>query len=201
MRYQTLLVPLVLIGVVAVDAVPQQPSQPPRSQMPDLGRPTRPDDPLPTLDFAQYFAGKWAFEWDMPDSPLGPAGHFTGVETYSRGVEGRFFETDYSGDGPQGRFTGKSVIIYNREAKTIARHETDSRGYAMLMTGTVGADLGGAFTIYYESAPFTYAGKLLRMKLTTSMTSPAAFRVRAQLSVDGGPFTNLGNPWWRKNLQ
>ena len=69
------------------------------------------------------------------------------------------------------------------------------------MTGTVGADLGGAFTIYYESAPFAYAGKTLKLKLTTSMTSPLAYRVRAQLSENGGAFRNLGNPWWRKNLQ
>ncbi|MGH9202326.1 MAG: hypothetical protein ACRD2A_13950, partial [Vicinamibacterales bacterium] len=94
-----------------------------------------------------------------------------------------------------------ATIIYYREAKTLARYETDSRGYSMLMTGAVGADLGGAFTIYWESAPFSYAGKTLRMKLTSSITSPVAFRVRAQLSEDGGPFTNLGNPWWRKNLQ
>jgi hypothetical protein len=201
MTYRALVVALVVMALTVVTAVSQAPSQQPRSQMPDLGRPTRPDDPLPSLDFAQYFSGRWAFEWDMPDSPLGPAGHFTGVETYSTGLDGRFFETEYSGEGPQGRFAGTSVIIYNREAKTIARQETDSRGFSMLMTGSVGADLGGAFTIYYESAPFSYRGKTLRMKLTTSMTSPVAFRVRAQLSEDGGPFTNLGNPWWRKNLQ
>jgi hypothetical protein len=193
---------LVVLGLAAVTAgaTPQQPPQKPRSQMPDFGRPTQPDDPLPMLDFARYFSGRWAFEWDMPDSPMGPAGHFTGVETYSPGVDGRFFEAEYAGDGPDGHFTGKAVIIYNREAKTLARYESDSRGYSLLLTGTVGADLGGAFTIYSESAPFAYGGKTLRMKLTTSMTSPTAFRVRAQLSENGGPFTNLGNPWWRKSL-
>jgi hypothetical protein len=184
------------VGAIAVSAA--QTPQRPRSQMPDLGRPTQPDDPLPTLDFARYFAGRWSFEWDMPDSPLGSAGRYTGLETYSAGRDGRFFETDYSGEGPDGRFTGKATIIYNRDAKSIARYESDSRGYTMLMAGTVGADLGGAFTIYYETAPFTYKGTSLRMKLTTAMTSPVAFRVRAQLSENEGPFKNLGNPWWRK---
>lgn len=195
---------MLALGAIAGDGAPafgRGGGQRPRSQVPDLGRPTQPDDPLPTLDFARYFAGRWTFEWDMPDSLLGPAGRYTGVETYSPGIDGRFFETQYSGEGPDGRFTGKAVIIYNRDAKTIARYESDSRGYAMLMSGTVGADLGGAFTVYYETAPFTFKGKTLKMKLTTAMTSPLAFRVRAQLSEDGGPFSNLGNPWWRKNQQ
>jgi hypothetical protein len=192
---------LLLVGPsVAAQQKPPEP-QPPRSQTPDLGRPTRPDDPLPTLDFEQYFAGRWTFEWDMPDSPLGPAGRVTGTETYKRGVDGRFFESEYEGQGPGGRFKGKAVIIYNRDAKTVARTETDSRGFSLLQMGTVGADLGGAFTIYYETAPFSYAGKLLRLKLTTLMTSPVFYRVRAQISVDGGPFTNLGNPWWRKEVE
>jgi hypothetical protein len=178
----------------------QTPTQLPRSQMPDLGRPTRPDDPLPTLDFEKYFTGKWTFEWDMPESPLGPAGRVTGTEVYTKGVDGRFFESDYEGEGPGGRFKGHAVIIYNRDAKTLARHETDSRGFALLQTGTIGADLGGAFTIYFESAPFKYGGKVLRLKLTELMTSPVFYRLRPQVSVDGGPFTSLGNGWWRKDV-
>jgi hypothetical protein len=196
---------LVIVGLTAAatSLVAQQTPAPqsPRSQTPDIGRPTRPDDPLPTLDFEKYFAGRWNFEWDMPESVLGPAGRLTGTEVYAAGVDGRFFESRYEGESPQGRFSGHAVIIYNREAKTLARHETDSRGFAVLMTGTVGADLGGAFTIYYESAPFTYAGKQLRLKLTKTMTSPVFYRVRAQLATDGGPFINLGQPWWRKDVR
>ncbi len=190
---------LVLLSCAVAAQTPA--TQLPRSQMPDLGRPTRPDDPLPTLDFEKYFSGKWSFEWDMPDSPFGPAGRTTGTEVFTHGVDGRFFESDYEGEGPQGRFKGHAVIIYNRDAKTIARHDTDSRGFSRLESGTVGADLGGAFTIYSESAPFAYAGKQLRLKLTKTMTSPVFYRVRAQLSEDGGPFTNLGNPWWRKEVK
>jgi Protein of unknown function (DUF1579) len=194
---------VVVISLAAASplAARQKPApQPPRSQTPDIGRPTKPDDPLPTLDFAQYFVGRWSFEWDMPESPFGPAGRVTGTEV-TTGLEGRFFESHYEGEGPQGRFNGRAVIIYNREAKTLARHETDSRGFSLLMTGTVGADLGGAFTIYYESAPFSYAGKLLRLKLTKTMTSPVFYRVRAQLATDGNTFINLGQPWWRKEVR
>ena len=39
----------------------------PKSQVPTLGRPTRPDDPAPVLNFDEYFNGKWTFTWDVPE--------------------------------------------------------------------------------------------------------------------------------------
>ena len=63
----------------------------------------------------------------------------------------------------------------------------------------MGGDLGGIYNVHYESAPFTYGGKTIRLKNTLRLLSPLAYRVATSISVDGGPFTNLGNPWWRKN--
>lgn len=178
----------------------QPQTQAPRSQLPDLGRPTKKDDPLPLLNFEQYFAGRWSFEWDVPDSPLGPGGRITGTEIYKRGLDGRFFESEYEGQAPSGSFKGRAVMIYHPEHKVVSRHETDSRGFSTLKSGTIGGDLGGYYTIYYESAPFTYKGQVLRMKTTTQLLSPVHYHVRAQISVDGGPFTNFGNPWWKKDM-
>jgi len=183
---------------------PNQQAQPqvqlPRSQLPDLGRPTKKDDPLPLLDFEKYFAGRWTFEWDVPDSVFGPGGRITGTEMYKPGREGRFFESEWEAKGPSGAFKGRAVMIYHPEQKIVARHETDSRGFSLLKSGTVGGDLGGYYTIYYDSAPFTFGGKVLRMKTTTQLLSPVHYKVRAQISEDGGPFLNFGNPWWRKDM-
>jgi len=30
------------------------------------------------------------------------------------------------------------------------------------------------------------------------MLSPANYRLQMQISVDGGPYTNFGNPWFRR---
>lgn len=200
MRYLLL---SVFLAVVASPLNGQPPpSQPPlpRGQMPDLGRPTKHDDPLPTFNFEQYFVGKWTFEWDVPDSPLGPAGTIKGREIYKPGLDGRFYESDYEGEGPAGAFKGHAVMVYHPENKVIARSESDSRGFTLLKSGSIGGDLGGYFTIYYESAPFIVQGKTVRMKTTTMLLSPVNYRVRAQISVDGGPFTNFGNPWFRKDV-
>ena len=32
------------------------------------------------------------------------------------------------------------------------------------------------------------------------LTSPASFRVNTRVSVDGGPYENYGNPWFRKDV-
>jgi hypothetical protein len=31
------------------------------------------------------------------------------------------------------------------------------------------------------------------------LLSPLNYKVATTLSVDGGPFRNYGNPWWRKD--
>jgi len=67
------------------------------------------------------------------------------------------------------------------------------------MAGRIGVE-GQQYAIYYESAPFTLNGKTIRLKKTMTMTSPASFRVNTRISVDGGPYENYGNPWFRKDV-
>ena len=76
---------------------------------------------------------------------------------------------------------------------------SDSRGLSLLQAATIGGDLGGYFNIYYESAPFTFKGKTLRIKQAMRLLSPMNYRVGTTVSVDGGPFVNYGNPWWRRD--
>ena len=170
----------------------------PKGQMPTLGRPTQGDDQVPPLDFDAYFVGKWTFEWSMPETPLAPAGDYTGTTVYKK-LDGRFYEAVTEGQGPAGPFTVRELIAYHRENKMMARQITDSRGTGRLEFGPVGGDLGGIYNVHFESAPFTHGGKSIRLKNTLRLMSPLAYRVAASISVDGGPFTNLGNPWWRKN--
>ncbi len=62
----------------------------------------------------------------------------------------------------------------------------------------VGADLGGFYNILFESAPFKAGGHTVRMRHTMRLNAPLAYRVATSVSVDDGPFTNYGTPWWRK---
>lgn len=171
--------------------------QVPKGQMPVLGRPTQGDDTVPLFDFDSYFLGKWAFEWSMPESVLGPAGPYSGTTTVSK-LDGRFYEALSEGEGPNGAFKVREVIAYHRENRTLARTVTDSRGYNYFQFGPIGGDLGGIFNIHFESAPFIVNGKSVRLRHTLHLVSPLNYRMATGVSVDGGPFTNLGTPWWRK---
>src|SRR6266576_1288395 len=95
----------------------------PKSQIPDLGRPTKISDEVPLFNFDEYFVGKWTFEWEAPEGVLGPAG------------------------------TIKGSVAYRKEGKTVARWLTDSRGYSYQQIAPVGGDLGGYFNLYYDGAP------------------------------------------------
>ena len=76
-----------LAGAPAAQSPPAQ-QPPPKGQMPDLGRQTKQDDKVPLFDFDAYFPGKWTFEWDMPEGPLGPAGRVEGTTVYSAAGNG-----------------------------------------------------------------------------------------------------------------
>lgn len=167
--------------------------------MPDLGRPTKNDDPLPVFDFDAYFLGSWTFEWDMPEGPLGPAGRFEGSTVYTA-LGGGAYQAITEATGPAGKVSIKEFIRYQKEQKTLTREVTDSRGFSYSQTGTVGGDLGGFFNIYFESAPIALNGTSVRLKHWLRLTSPLSYRLSATVSVDNGPFANYGTPWWRKQL-
>ena len=114
-------------------------------------------------------------------------------------VDGRFYEANTDAVGPGGAFKLRELIAYHKEQKALARQATDSRGFTYLQIGTIGGDLGGYYNIYFESSPFTYGGKTLRIKHALRLLSPLNYKVATTLSVDGGPYRNYGNPWWRKD--
>jgi hypothetical protein len=182
----------------------QQPAQPaapqtPKGVMPNLGRPTQADDKIPLFNFDEYFTGKWTFEWIVPESPLGPAGEVAGTTTF-KPVDGRYYQAETDAKGPAGAFKVREKIAYHAENKTIVRQVTDSRGFSYLTMATVGADLAGIYYIYFESEPFTYRGKTIRIKENWRLVSPVNNKVTLTLSADAGRFLNYGSPWWNKQV-
>lgn len=169
----------------------------PTSQVPTLGRPTRPDDPAPLLDFDRYFKGTWNVSWEYPESPLGPADVVDGTTTY-RQVGPTTFEASSALTSSAGAFTVRETFEYQRAEQTIMRTVVDSRGYTYTQTGTVTGDLGGQFTVRLDGKPFTHRGQTVRVNAVMRLLSPFNFRVQFTLSTGDGPFTNFGNPWWRK---
>jgi hypothetical protein len=189
---------VVLFGLeVAAGQAPEPATPAPRGQMPALGRPTQRGDEIPPFDFDAYFLGTWTYEGVVPDSPLGPGGSISGRTEYSK-VSDTLYTASTEASGPAGPFTVKERIEYHKDQKIIAREVVDSRGFSYREQAPVGADLGGFYYIYFESEPFTVDGKAIRLKESLRLVSPGNFRVATTIAVDGGRYTNFGNPWWRK---
>jgi len=187
-----------VLGLLAPSTAPAQP-QLPQGQIPDRGRPTEAGDEIPLFDYEAYFPGAWDFEWRVPESPLGAGGTIRGTETFSTG-DGRYYMSRIEADGPDGPFTADSRIIYLAEQKVFSRYEVDSRGFELFKAGRVGGDLGGFYTIHYETPPFEVDGRQVQLRLVTRLVSPVNYRVESRISVDGGPFMNFGTAWWTKDI-
>jgi Protein of unknown function (DUF1579) len=160
-------------------------------------RPTQPTDPMPPPNL-DYFIGTWSFDWNVPESPLGPAGKMKGTETYKKILSGPVYQSEIQGEGPQGRFEGRAITNYDEKEKLVTRYEIFSYGVSALKSGPIGGDLGGYYTIYWESAPIKKSGHVIKLKGKTQMLSPAHYKLQLEISVDGGQYTSLGNPWFQK---
>jgi len=165
-----------------------------------LNRPTTEKDPPPPFN-PDYFVGTWAMEWDAPDTPLAPEGMHSGTLIVKH-VDGCFYEGDLTGKGPSGpAYQVKVQMMYDPGAKYLTWIETDSRGYTLFKPGTIGADSGGYFTHYFETAAFKAGGKILHVKGSTFLSSPGNFRIRRALSIDGEQYMNIGEMWFRKQAK
>ena len=158
-------------------------------------RPTEPGDAMPPPNM-DYFLGTWSFDWNVPESPLGPGGKIKGTETYKKKLSS--YESEITGEGPLGAFKGRALTNYDEAKKQVERSESGLFGLSLMTKGPIGGDLGGYYTIYWESAPVKKDGKVVKLKGKTLMLSPAHYRLQVEISVDGGPFTSLGNAWFRK---
>lgn len=182
-----------LVAVLAATSQAQVPTDPPKGLMPNLGRPTRPDDVVPLLDFDKYFIGKWTFEADAPDSVLGPGGVSAGTVTYRKLDEG-FYEAVTQGKGEGGAFTITETIAYHRDQKMAFRHVVDSRGYSYTQMAEVGGNIGGDYRLFFKSAPFAYKGKTVRLHHTVYLAAPLTFRIDVEVSEGTSPFMHM-SPW------
>jgi hypothetical protein len=144
-----------------------------------------------------YLVGHWKFEYEVPESALGPEGTISGTETiqYSGGC---LYEGSVQAKGPAGPFTIKSTMVYDPSVHYLVILERDSRGFEVLKSGRVGGDGGGFYTHSWQAAPFTFKGKKVKLKGSTFMSSPINLRKRTEISEGNDPFVNLGTVWFQR---
>ena len=159
-------------------------------------------DPQPKFAM-QDLVGVWTFEANFAESPLGPGGPVSGRETIRNTWDGRFWDLVIEGEGPEGPFSGKGVIMYEDTfaGQSWARYEFNTLGLALLRTGIVGCDAGGGCNLHFETPPFERNGSVVQLSGRYHMVSPFRIRVLTQISIDKGPYRNLGTAWYTKDME
>ncbi len=147
-----------------------------------------------------YFVGEWTFESSVSESPLGAGGPISGTEIVRNAWDGRFWDITIKGEGPEGAFTGKGIIIYQDTfaGQFYTRYEV-TRGIAVLRTGNLGCDLGGTCNLHFETPPFDHNGSRIQLRGRYYLTSPFAYRVTTEISVDRSEYRNFGTVWYAKD--
>lgn len=147
-----------------------------------------------------YFVGQWAFESSVPESPLGPGGPVRGYEIVRNVWDGRYWDVAIKAEGPDGSFTGKGIILYQDTfaGQAYTRYEV-TRGIALLKTGILGCDLGGACNLHFETPPFEHNGARIQLRGRYYLTSPFAYRLTTEISVDKGEYRNFGTTLYTKD--
>ena len=157
-------------------------------------------DAQPKFDM-NYFVGVWTFESTVSDSPLGTGGPIMGSETVRNVWDGRFWDVNVEGDGPDGPFTGQGVLIYQDTfaGESFTRYES-TEGVGLLKTGLVGCDLGGTCNLHFETPPFDHNGSQIQLRGRYHLISPYHYRVTTEISVDKGDYRNWRTVWYQKDL-
>ena len=147
-----------------------------------------------------YFVGEWNFEASVSESPLGAGGPISGSETVRNVWDGRFWDVTIKGEAADGPFTGKGIIIYQDSfaGQSYTRYEL-TRGIAVLKTGNLGCDLGGTCNLHFETPPFEHNGSRIQLRGRYYLTSPFAYRVTTEISVDRGEYRNWGTVRYTKD--
>ena len=195
---------LTAVAVIALTAsiTAQTPdkSQLPKGQMPELGRPTKVTDEVPLFNFDDYFTGKWTFEWDMPEGPLGQSGQVTGTTIYKVIEPG----SPTRPIPPRPARAGRSRCARRSAIRRTQDDHAAGHRQPRLHLHAVGHDRRRPrrhLQPPLDSEPFTYNGQKVRIKQSIRTMSPFNYKVATTVSVDGGPFRNYGNPWWRKEAK
>jgi hypothetical protein len=127
MTLKWLLVALASLLLISVGRAQDQKPTLPKGQMPELGRPTKVDDELPLFNFDAYFPGKWTFEWDVPEGPLGPSGRIAGTTIY-KPIDGRFYEANTEATGPGGALSSTPCARSRRSTTRWRRRSRPTAG-------------------------------------------------------------------------
>src|SRR5215831_2498685 len=158
----------------------------------------RPTVPQPQQkQSAQYFVGRWTFNWLARESPLRPSGPVDGLITYTLAPDQKTLQCQIEGKSETGNIHGSARIMFDETARTLTYDERLSNGIEIKSVG----DWSSPISIRFKVEPIKLAGQTLNLRRTISIISGFSYKVTEELSTDGGPYVRLGQGLFTKAVE
>ena len=137
---------------------------------------------------AEYFVGRWKFEYVGGEFPPLSSGNRQGFITFARMGNAPFVSGTLQGESFGTTFEQRLTIGVDSEADTVLLTEKRSDGTELLGLGNWRSPLA----VVFVTSPVQAGGKAYQLKRVFSILSESAFDVAEEFSIDGGPFRRLG---------
>src|SRR5262245_6603522 len=136
---------------------------------------------------AEYFVGRWTFEYLGAEYPPLSTGTRTGTATFTS--DGGHFVTGRIDNDAGGRTYQDTLKIgLDPDTNMIVFVERRSDGFELASLGNWRSPIA----ITFLTSPVRADGKLYQLRRVISMASNTAFEITEEMSVDGGAFKRLG---------
>jgi len=137
---------------------------------------------------ADYFVGRWKFEYVGGEFPPLSSGNQQGFITFARMGSAPFVSGTLQGESFGTAFEQRMTIGVDSAADTVLLTERHADGTELLSLGNWRSPLA----VVFVTSPIQASGRTYQLKRVFSILSESAFDVAEEFSVDGGPFRRLG---------
>ena len=138
---------------------------------------------------ADYFVGRWTFEYLGGEFPPLSAGSRTGTATFTKTGSSNFVsgvvENDLGGKKSQDRIT----LGFDPETRMLAVVERRSDQTELISVASWQSPLAISFT----TSPVVSGGRTYQLRRVIQVLNEQSFDIVEEFSVDGGVFRRLGN--------
>ena len=143
-------------------------------------------DPPPEVRKLGYYVGTWEGHGTTKAGPLGRAGDLSSRQTCKWFAGGYQVVCQGEETGPTGKRRFLNILAYDESAKAYTEYSVSSFGEAEYDRG--GLLVGDKLTFIVDQDA---GGKPAKFRYAETHLSPVLYGYRAEVSVDGGPWTVL----------
>lgn len=141
-----------------------------------------------------YFAGAWTFEYIGAEYPPLSVGSRTGTATFTKDGASTFVTGRVDGEAGGKAFQETVRIGLDPSTNMLVYAEKHADGIELASVVSWRSPIAMTFT----TSPVTMNGRVFQLRRVIHVTSPTAFEVAEEFSVDGGPYRRLGNAHYTK---